>query len=159
MRIDKEIFYDVISGLSDFSLNESLYKNVVEVNKIDGLEFQLDLDWENFCLEMSNELALLVQSKYGKKAIEFWNILAEDFHESNYIFQIHSLVMKNDFSKSSFEQICFDILHIVIYKHLQVNFCIRYEFYEELYIIYKSGYIPVGYEGNYPNGKMVVMKL
>ncbi|HEM4031231.1 TPA: hypothetical protein U1V77_002223 [Streptococcus suis] len=56
------------------------------------------------------------------------------------------------------ESFYFNIIYSVITgTNPNKNYNFYFQFYEEMYQIYLSGHLPVGYEGDYPNGTFYVM--
>lgn len=122
-----------------------------------GKELLNGIAWEEFCLEMSNNYAFFIQNNLGSSGIDQWNMIAQNIHESSSLVKIQKVFEAWRLSKGSIDQIAYDVLHLVIYKFFEEEYHFYFQFYEEMYQIYLSGHLPVGYEGDYPNGTFYVM--
>ncbi|MBF0786849.1 MULTISPECIES: hypothetical protein [unclassified Streptococcus] len=131
---------------------------IIQVSRKEGEKRINSIEWENFCLDLRNDMLFQFKLSYSPESAKGWNQFARHYREE-FSSSIKDFLRTQFFSEETVISIGFDMGNVIIYKSIQQEYGFSFQFYEEMYNIYKSGYIPVGYEGAYPNGKMVVMKL
>ncbi|WP_409310354.1 hypothetical protein [Pectobacterium sp. B1J-3] len=112
-------------------------------------------DWENVTLEESNDMSGYLSIKYPS-ALQEWNSLAIDaktFWRDELSKRIPDL---DGFDNVLLLQcIEWDIIHYLI-EDAYKDKIKKSLFFDSLICIYESGHIPCGWDGNWPNGNLVV---
>lgn len=151
-----EIIINIMKNLQE--KNEEIDTSIIQVSRKEGVNKINSIEWENFCLDLRNDMLFQLRSLFPPESDKGWNQFARYYRES-FSSATKDFFRKHSFSEETVTSIGFDIGNVIIYKSIQQEYDFTFQFYEEMYNSYKSGCIPVGYEGSYPNGKMVVMKL
>ncbi|HEM3867894.1 TPA: hypothetical protein U1V35_001114 [Streptococcus suis] len=131
-------------------------QNVLLITKNDGIQSLESKEWEELCWELRSELLLKKDNVVREGIGEKWNINSKYFRDT-FVIPIETYLKKCSFSKLAIDTVLFDLSTILNFKVLQEEFGFDSSFHETMYQIYLSGYIPVGYEGNYPDGTFCVM--
>ncbi|HFU3725762.1 TPA: hypothetical protein ACGOZF_001395 [Streptococcus suis] len=131
-------------------------QNILLTTKNDGLQSLESIEWEELCWELRSELLLKRDNVVREGIGEKWNRNSKYFRDT-FVIPIETYLKNCSFSKLAIDTVLFDLSTILNFKVLQEEFGFDSYFHETLYQIYLSGYIPVGYEGNYPNGTFYVM--
>lgn len=132
----------------DFSFQEDSREVIKTINSI---------EWENVCLEESGNiteyLAVHNKEEYNKN----WNQLVKKIKLEvlpQIIDKIQEEIAKKGFPENVIDDIKFNLVTILTSdaysKYYSSEFCSR------LLKIYTSGHLPCGWDGEYPDGKIVV---
>lgn len=115
------------------------------------------LKWENLCLEMRGKFTASL-SKNNEEIFQEWNNIVKEVKEKIIPLveeQLNNLVMEKKITENMKAQIKFDIINISLYKTYSPF--ISSDFYESLYGVYLKGYIPCGWKGKFPKGKIKII--
>jgi hypothetical protein len=153
--VDNKILLKAIfDGLSNVPQKPNL--EVLYCSKSEGEQRLASVEWENIGVEQTNDFLFkdgkINQNNCGAK----WNTGAKLFREELEP-QIIQFFSRYSFTDESIDAINFDLSALINYKSLQREFDFESIFYDQMFELYTSGYIPVGYEGDYPNGTFYVM--
>lgn len=128
------------------------------LDSTEGLQHIESSEWEELVWEFRSEFLLknkgLVRTGIGK----IWNENSAYFRKSIDPI-IKEYLQRNFLPQTCIDSILFDLSTLRNYKLLQDDFGIESSFHDDLLLIYERGYIPVGYQGNYPEGHFKVMKM
>ncbi|KML65704.1 hypothetical protein [Pectobacterium peruviense] len=136
--------------------NQCLIPNVKVAASLNEANFSLSSpDWENVTLEESNEISGYLAVKYTV-IFQYWNDLAQEaksFLKGKLLKQIPHL---NGFDNVLLLQcIEWDVVSYLI-EGAYKDKIKKPLFFDSLIHIYESGHIPCGWDGVWPNGKLVV---
>lgn len=126
---------------------ESLAESITSCNSI---------EWENFQLEKRNDLTLFL-NRTRKNEFTEWNtvtIALKNYLEDRIFKTIREKLIESDLPDSILDSVKWDILSYcqeVAYKKCNIP-----TFYSHLIPIYSNGHLPCGYEGDFPNGKILI---
>ncbi len=113
--------------------------------------------WENVCLEEIGNITAFLSLNRRNEYRETWNVMTKTIRSE--IIPILMPIIENkieiaDLPLSISDDVMFNILNIIMaYSCREI---IRNEFFDELLYIYLSGHLPCGWEGDYPNGRLIV---
>lgn len=128
-----------------------LVKNLKEAEKSIN-----SIKWENFNLEKTGDFTSFLSIKYPELD-QYWNKLVIEVKKiiiPEIKLKLIKLVNEKRLTLKMIDQILFDIVTISVYlEYKSYISTIKSEFIEEIYELYKSGYIPCGYT----NGKYKVL--
>ncbi|KHT27163.1 hypothetical protein [Pectobacterium carotovorum] len=136
--------------------NQCFIPNVKVVASLNDANFSLSSpDWENVTLEESNEISGYLAVKHTV-IFQDWNDLAQEaksFLKDKLLKQIPHL---NGFDNVLLLQcIEWDVVSYLI-EDAYKDKIKKPLFFDSLIHIYESGHIPCGWDGVWPNGKLVV---
>lgn len=115
------------------------------------------IKWENFTLEMGNIEIYDYLFHKDKKLLNEWNSVIRTLkHEFQFDNYIDEAIGKGKLTLPMKSQITFDLIGIGGCLYYEKLIGANFPFHQLLYEVYQSGYIPVGYEGTYPNGVLKV---
>lgn len=116
------------------------------------------MKWENLNLDRVGDVTSYLSKNYRELYNKNWNNLAKEI-KTNILPVINEkldfLIQEGRLLESMKSQVLFDIMNIVLVRSYS-SVC-KSEFYDELYQIYISGYIPCGWNGSYPEGNIKVI--
>lgn len=157
-------------------INKELYQNLLSIdffaqcgNSVEGLyEFDVctekDLNkaikslsktsWENIILEEQNKLTTYLFKNYRDKYNNTWNNQAE-INQKELIPPIIQKLEDKNIEKEVIEDTKWILMSILMYDYYS-EFGYKSEFLDQILNIWKSGHLPCGYSGKYPNGKLRV---
>lgn len=113
--------------------------------------------WEDVTLEASNVLTQYLFSKYKKEYAE-WNTLTDEaklFIENEVLLIIGKYKDENGLDTIFIDCVKWDILGAIMEDSYQICHK-RPTFFLELLSVYENGNYPCGWEGEWPEGKLVV---
>lgn len=144
---------DILSHSCTLNNNFELISDLKLASKsINGLK------WENLNLDRVGDVTSYLSKNYRELYNKNWNNLAKEI-KTNILPVINEkldlLIQEGRLVENMKSQILFDIMNIVLVRSYS-SVC-KSEFYEELYQIYISGYIPCGWNGRYPEGNVKVI--
>ncbi len=154
----KEKYMDMKYILECFDEENKVIPFDMEVlDRNDGLLNIESPEWEEMIWELRNEFLLKQDGRIRDGMGPVWNENSAYFRE--HIDPILKEYMKRYLlSKTCIDSILFDLSTLRNYKLLQEEFGIESKFHDDLLLIYERGYIPVGYQADYPQGHFKVMK-
>ena len=132
-----------------------------EIEILDSTEGLLSIGsskWEEFVWEFRSEFLLKNKGQVRSGIGKIWNENAAYFRKSIEPI-LKEYLQKNFLPQACIDSILFDVSTLRNYKLLQDDFGIESSFHDDLLLIYEGGYIPVGYQGTYPEGHFKVMKM
>lgn len=132
-----------------------------EIEILDSTEGLLSIGsskWEEFVWEFRSEFLLKNKGQVRSGIGKIWNENAAYFRKSIEPI-LKEYLQRNFLPQTCIDSILFDVSTLRNYKLLQDDFGIESAFHDDLLLIYEGGYIPVGYQGNYPEGHFKVMKI
>lgn len=116
--------------------------------------------WGNLVLEKSGDLSSFL-FKHNIDLFQQWNQLVKDAKKTvipKVLSNLEKLVSNGLLESKMIDQIQFDIITLIVYLEMcSRDLRVKIDFLEDLLTIYQMGYIPCYYEGNYPNGKFLVL--
>ena len=115
-------------------------------------------EWEELVWEFRSEFLLKNKGQVRSGIGKIWNENAAYFRKSIDPI-LKEYLQRNFLPQTCIDSILFDVSTLRNYKLLQDDFVIESAFHDDLLLIYEGGYIPVGYQGNYPEGHFKVMKI
>ena len=132
--------------------NISIEKNLRKVNEnINSLE------WENITLEKSNNMNIYLYKKNLLSEQEEWDFIAEEgrnFINNEVIPIIPEIDGVN--RDSIINDISWNLLHFIIEDHYKRKKVIKTNFFSELFEFYQLGRLPCGWDGGFPNGRLII---
>ncbi|WP_036155362.1 hypothetical protein [Maribacter forsetii] len=137
----------------DFSSKHNL-KRIESLKQ--SVELCNSIEWENFQLEKRNDLTSFLNRTRQNESTE-WNTITVGIKNylNNGIFKTaKEKLNQSDLPDSIFASLEWDILSYcqeVAYKKYNIP-----TFYSHLIPIYKNGHLPCGYEGEFPNGTILM---
>ena len=146
-----KIISEVVDNLTSIKLLVNSRKTnipIIELDKLSIAEKNItSLKWENFVLEQRGDLTAYLL-KNEREIFKKWNELSRDAKERIIPIvtkQLFALVEEKKIFESMIPQIRFDIINISIYLTIKNS-----PFFDDLYTLYRLGYIPCGYaKGKY----------
>lgn len=148
MKISEKSLKNLLSieFLSHRKLPEVSYVVVDSLQKSDKLINSIN--WENFTLDKSGDFTALL-CKNRPDLDKYWNILVTEAKEalsSVILKKLSNLSIEGKLLDSMFEQILFDLIGLAVYQtYSELDDCLKSDFFDDLYKIYESGYVPCGY--------------
>lgn len=122
----------------------------------EAIESCRSLSWENLQLEAANQYrARLLEC--SKEHFKLWNAIVTDVKplvESLVERKIAVVVDINKFDKVFVDSVKWDILHLAVETEY-ADICSP-GFFTILAQCYRSGHFPCGWQGNYPDGRLVI---
>ncbi|NEN75463.1 hypothetical protein F9B74_03860 [Pelistega sp. NLN82] len=157
-------------------ISENIEKEILSINwfsqlgkpiNIDNISIETNLnkvnekinspEWENITLEESNNInSYFLQKNLFSKQDE-WDLIAEegrDFIKNKVIPIIPEIngltreIIINDIS--------WNLIHFIIEDYYKRKKIIRTSFFSELFELYRLGRLPCGWDGDFPNGKLII---
>ncbi|WP_140456882.1 MULTISPECIES: hypothetical protein [Priestia] len=132
--------------------NYSYLSNIKKVNEnVKGVK------WENICLEERNILTGYLAKNKSELYNNNWNVLVREVKREvlpKVINKIESQVSILGLSSDIVNSVKFDIINIIMVLTYEKYY--NSDFYNSMLDIYLSGHIPCGWDGDYPNGKILV---
>lgn len=114
-------------------------------------------DWENVTLDASNDLSQFLYDNF-RDLYKNWNNLAEIvriFIDSEVMPKIKAVSENYNLGQIFIDCVTWDISHAIMedaYKQCDHS----QTFFRDLLNVYESGHFPCGWDGNYPNGSLIV---
>ncbi|MED4402703.1 hypothetical protein [Metabacillus fastidiosus] len=151
--IESLLKIDFLSHSKNLNIDFELISNLnLASTSINGLK------WENICLERIGDVTSYLSKNYRELYNKNWNNLAIEIRK-NIVPTINEklefLIKEGQLLENMKDQILFDVMNIALFQSYS-SMC-KSEFYECLYKIYMSGYIPCGWNGKYPKGNIKVI--
>ncbi|MES9684504.1 hypothetical protein CN514_08615 [Bacillus sp. AFS001701] len=116
------------------------------------------LSWENFTLEVNNDLAAFLRNKYPREYSN-WNYVAAEarsFINNEIVPKLELIKEQNELDQDFIGTVSWDILGAIM-EETYKNCKKRPTFFLELLRIYESGNFPCGWKnGKFPEGDLVV---
>ncbi|MGG0334915.1 hypothetical protein [Priestia aryabhattai] len=132
--------------------NYSYLSNKKVVNKnVKGVK------WENICLEERNNLTGYLAKNKPELYNKNWNVLVREVKTEvlpKVVDKIENQVSILGLSSDIANSVKFDIINIIMVLTYEKYY--NSDFYTSMLDIYLSGHIPCGWDGDYPNGKILV---
>lgn len=116
-----------------------------------------DSSWENTTLEARNVLTTFLHGKYRNQYLK-WNSLAKEvrvFLEEEIVPKIELYREKHALDKIFVDSVKWDILNAIM-ENAYMDCKNVPVFFQELLVVYESGNFPCGWEGEWPEGKLIV---
>ncbi|MBC6308209.1 hypothetical protein HCJ66_01450 [Listeria sp. FSL L7-1582] len=157
MQLNTEIL-KAVSEIEYLSHSNNLGNEYELINDLKSANKSINsLKWENLCLEERGTFTAFL-SNNNRDLFRNWNHLTAEVKEKIIPIteeKLDKLISEGYLLEDMKSQIKFDIVNITLYK--SYSSVVRSDFYELMYSIYLSGYIPCGWAGKYPKGKIKVM--
>ena len=115
------------------------------------------VEWENITLEESNNMNAYFYKKNLFSEQEEWDFIAEEgrgFINNNVIPMIPEIDGIN--RDALINDISWNLLHFIIENHYKRKRIIRTSFFSELFEFYRLGRLPCGWDGDFPNGRLII---
>ncbi len=113
--------------------------------------------WENTTLEARNELTSFLHRKYRDQYSK-WNLLAQEakgFLDTEVMPKIELYREENKLDEEFIANVSWDIVNVIMESTYGI--CSnRPVFFLELLKVYEAGNFPCGWDGEWPNGKLIV---
>ena len=155
----KEKYMDMKYIIECFSERNIEFPFEIEIlDSTEGLQHIESSEWEELVWEFRSEFLLKNKGEVRAGIGKIWNENAAYFRKSIEPI-LKEYLQKNFLPQTCIDSILFDVSTLRNYKLLQDDFGIESAFHDDLLLIYEGGYIPVGYQGNYPEGDFKVMKI
>jgi len=135
----------------DFGFEVSLVTNEKEMKKN-----IISLKWENVCLEENGNLTSFLYQNHKNEYNKYWNSEIELIKKEYLPSILDKIIEKNK------KRLLIEILDDV---KMNIIFILMADFYSEFYKadffitlleIYLSGHLPCGWNGSYPEGKIMI---
>ena len=113
--------------------------------------------WEDTTLEAQNKLTIFLQNKYRNDYSQ-WNTLtveAKKFLKKEIVPQMNLVKEKHNLDDSFVSCVSWDMLGAIM-EHAYKECKNRPAFFLDLLSIYEKGHFPCGWEGKWPDGKLIV---
>lgn len=118
-------------------------------------EYLSSSEWENVTLEESNNISGYLSAKHSI-IFQEWNKLAKEAKEFLKYELIKSIPQLNCFdNKLLLQCLEWDVVHYLI-EDTYKDKLKKPLFFNSLMIIYESGHIPCGWDGEWPEGNLVI---
>ena len=114
------------------------------------------IGWENFQLDRSGDTTVFLNAKFNKE-YQSWNKISKIIKAN--IEQQLVPILNEKGSELALSKIVIDSIKWDILSYFQEECYSQFRiprFYNSLYKIYRSGHIPCGWEGNYPDGSICI---
>ena len=114
------------------------------------------IEWENFQLEKRNDLTSFL-NRTRKNEFTEWNIITggiKNYLEDGIFKTVKEGLINSNLPVSILDSVKWDILSYcqeIAYKKYNTP-----SFYSHLIPIYSNGHLPCGYEGEFPNGTILI---
>jgi hypothetical protein len=115
--------------------------------------------WEEVSDEEKGILTTHLANKYPQKYHGKWNKLVKEIKqvvEKIIDPQVVDLIQRNNLNPSLLDCVRWDILHALIVIIYERERCRPPVFFKQLYEIYKSGHLPCGWDGEWPEGQLTI---
>lgn len=115
------------------------------------------IDWENICLEESGNITAYLSIHNKVEYNKNWNLLVKKIKSEvlpHIVEKIQEGVIIKNLPEGVIDDIKFNLVTILISDAF--SDCYSSKFYRNLYQIYLSGHLPCGWEGEFPNGRIIV---
>lgn len=157
MQLEQEVIDDLL-GIEFLAHHKKLEIKAEYITNLTVASKSMNgLKWENLCLEKSGDVTSYLSINHKALYNTYWNELAIAI-KTNIIPLINqkldALIAEGRLIEKMKSQILFDMMNIALFQSYS-KVC-ESDFYEELYEIYESGYIPCGWNGKYPEGNIKV---
>lgn len=162
MELNNEVIKRI--WLCDWFVNcgtkeDSIRGNEFErLTKISQVENSINsTKWENTCLEARNELTVYLTLNEPDVYNVYWNVLVNQIKKEvipKVIDDIEEKAMKKCLPEESVAYVRMDIINIIMV--LSYSKYYQSSFYQKLLYVYEHGYLPCGWRGRYPKGKLLV---
>lgn len=165
MEISKEIYINLVNcswfkkcGCAEYyTYDFEIYPISTESEAVKGI---LSTKWENICLEERGNLTAYLSCNHKDK-YKHWNYEVEII-KKEYLPQIRERLEKNvkehnfseEISKELLNEISFNIISIFMADFYSEYY--QCAFYENVLKIYLTGQLPCGWDGKYPEGRIMV---
>lgn len=116
----------------------------------------VEVDWENLRLEAANELGAKLMRR-SMERYNLWNdvvIFVKPLSEALVDLKARPFAEKHGLTEDFLGQVKWDILHMCI--EAEYADLVEPSFYASLSNWYSKGHFPCGWQGSYPEGKMVI---
>lgn len=127
-----------------------------DVRQVDNLEaFVASIDgqqWEDTTLEARNDITGRLASKFPQ--LQNWNTLARQF-KPELDKLIENIPLQHSDSTSLKADLQWNLFSYLMEDHYKDKLK-KPLFFERLICIYEAGYIPCGWEGEWPQGRLVI---
>ncbi|WP_055442518.1 hypothetical protein [Lacinutrix himadriensis] len=130
------------------------------LKRIDSLKESIELcnsiEWENFQLEKRNDLTSFLNRTRKNESTE-WNTITggiKNYLKDGIFKTVREKLNQRDLPDSIFASVEWDILSYcqeLAYKKYNIP-----TFYSHLIPIYKNGHLPCSYNGQFPNGTILI---
>lgn len=113
-------------------------------------------DWESLCLEAVNQYCERIAERSPREFAR-WNDIVVDIRPSVYALvyeKSEGIIQANELPKVFLSTVTWDIIHVCMEAELAHIY--PPGFYASQAYWYISGHFPCGWQGNFPNGKLVV---
>ncbi|CAL2106072.1 conserved hypothetical protein [Tenacibaculum sp. 190524A02b] len=122
----------------------------------ESVELCNSIEWGNFQLEKRNDLTSYLNRTRKNESTE-WNTITvgiKNYLKDGIFKTIQEKLSQSDLPDLVFASVEWDILSYyqeLVYKKYNIP-----TFYSHLIPIYKNGYLPCSYKGEFPNGTMLI---
>ena len=121
-----------------------------------AIKFCCSTEWENLCLEAANQYRERI-SELKPESLALWNDIVDDIKLVSVPLvktKIANIVRDNNLPQSFEDTVQWDILHLA----LEAEYSDIYPpgFYASQAYWYLNGHFPCGWQGNFPNGKLLI---
>ena len=122
----------------------------------EAIEHCSSLEWENLCLEASNQYCSRLVER-SKERFQKWNEIAAELKATTIPFvrgKIHAIVREHRLPKAFEEQVQWDILGVC----MEAEYADLYPpgYYASQAYWYVNGHFPCGWEGKFPEGRLII---
>jgi hypothetical protein len=125
------------------------------VARAEALQLIGEAKWENVTLAAANEISGFLARKYANE-FQWWNNLAQQAKSFFHDHLIHKIPAPEGVDKELLMRcIEWDVVHFLIEDAYKENLP-HPLFFESLIKVYASGNLPCGWQGEWPDGKLLV---
>lgn len=159
MEIDTNLYNELLTidwlsqcGNSIDGLYEFEVYQIKDVNK--AIKEVAKTKWSNISLEAQNELTAFLFLNHKDEYNKNWNVQVKKIRDElnpRLVEILHSKNIQIEF----INDIKWNMISILMLSYYS-KYGFQSKFFEHILAIYKSGHIPCGWQGKYPNGKVMV---
>jgi hypothetical protein len=113
-------------------------------------------EWENLCLEAANQYRARLAERSPER-LEKWNDLVAELKPVTMALvneKTRQVIQENDLPKTFLDAVNWDILHLC----MEAEYADVYQpgFFASQAYWYVKGHFPCGWQGEFPNGKLII---
>lgn len=130
---------------------------LLQMDRTKAIKTLISTDWKNICLEERGNITAYLSIHNKEEYNKNWNQFTRKIKLEilpQIIEKIQESISKKNLPESIIDDIKFNLTTILISDVFSDYY--RSEFFQQLYQIYISGHLPCGWDGEYPNGNIVV---
>lgn len=115
------------------------------------------IDWGNTSLEASNDMHTHLYKKNLYRELNIWEKIVTESRQfiSDELLPIIPEIEGIDINFIK-DDVSWNIMHFILEKYFKKQLPNNYSFFTSIFNIYKNGYLVCGWQGQYPEGNLLV---